>query len=46
MGDNSMYCMILDPIPSTAFGKGSSMPDYCQVVLEVEQTCLKEHEEG
>ena len=27
-GDNSMYCMILDPFPSTAFGKGSATPDY------------------
>ena len=27
MGDNSMYCMIPDPFPSSAFGKGSAMPD-------------------
>ena len=26
--DNSMYCMIPDPFPSTAFGKGSATPDY------------------
>ena len=26
-GDNSMYCMIPDPFPSTAFGKGSATPD-------------------
>ena len=25
--DNSMYCMIPDPFPSTAFGKGSVTPD-------------------
>ena len=24
-GDNSMYCMIPDPFPSTAFGKGSAI---------------------
>ena len=31
-GDNSMYCMIPDPFPSSAFGKGSATPDYghCQ----------------
>ena len=28
-GDNSMYCMIPDPFPSTAFDKGSATPDYC-----------------
>ena len=28
MGDNSMYCMIPDPFPSSAFGKGSATPDY------------------
>ena len=27
-GDNSMYCMIPDPFPSTVFGKGSATPDY------------------
>ena len=27
-GDNSMYCMIPDPFPSSAFGKGSAPPDY------------------
>ena len=27
-GDNSMYCMIPDPFPSSAFGKGSATPDY------------------
>ena len=27
MGDNSMYCMIPDPFPSTAFVKGSATPD-------------------
>ena len=26
-GDNSMYCMIPDPFPSSAFGKGSATPD-------------------
>ena len=26
--DNSMYCMIPDPFPSLAFGKGSATPDY------------------
>ena len=26
-GDNSMYCMIPDPFPSSGFGKGSAMPD-------------------
>ena len=26
MGDNSMYCMIPDPFPSSAFGKGSATP--------------------
>ena len=26
--DNSMYCMIPDPFPSSAFGKGSTTPDY------------------
>ena len=25
--DNSMYCMIPDPFPSLAFGKGSATPD-------------------
>ena len=25
--DNSMYCMIPDPFPSSAFGKGSATPD-------------------
>ena len=25
-GDNSMYCMIPDPFPSSAFGKGSATP--------------------
>ena len=28
MDDNSMYCMIPDPFPSTVFGKGSATPDY------------------
>ena len=28
MGDNSMYRMIPDPFPSTAFGKGMATPDY------------------
>ena len=28
MGDNSMYCIIPDPFPSSAFGKGSATPDY------------------
>ena len=27
-GDNSMNCMIPDPFPSSAFGKGSATPDY------------------
>ena len=27
-GDNSMNCIIPDPFPSSAFGKGSAMPDY------------------
>ena len=27
-GDNSMYCMIPDPFPSSAFGIGSATPDY------------------
>ena len=27
-GDNSIYCMIPDPFPSIAFGKGSATPDY------------------
>ena len=33
-GDNSMYCMIPDPFPSSAFGKGSATPDYplCLIV--------------
>ena len=26
-GENSMYCMIPDPFPSSAFGKGSATPD-------------------
>ena len=26
--DNSMYCMIPDPFPSSAFGKGSAKTDY------------------
>ena len=26
--DNSMYCIIPDPFPSTAFGKWSATPDY------------------
>ena len=26
-GDSSMYCMIPDPFPSSAFGKGSATPD-------------------
>ena len=26
-GDNSMYCMIPDPFPSSVFGKGSATPD-------------------
>ena len=32
-GDNSMYCMIPDPFPSSAFGEGSATPDYslCRV---------------
>ena len=30
-GDNSMYCMIPDPFPSIAFGKGSVTPDYRRV---------------
>ena len=25
--DNSMYCMIPDPFPSSTFGKGSATPD-------------------
>ena len=29
--DNSMYCMIPDPFPSSAFGKGSATPDYQRV---------------
>ena len=33
MGDNSMYCMIPDPFPSSAFGKGSAMPDYFSLGL-------------
>ena len=28
MSDNSIYCMIPEPFPSTVFGKGSAMPDY------------------
>ena len=31
-GDNSMYCMIPDPFPSSAFGKGSATPDYILLV--------------
>ena len=27
MGDNSMYCKIPDPFPSTVFGKVSATPD-------------------
>ena len=27
-----MYCMIPDPFPSTAFGKGSAMPEYLKVL--------------
>ena len=27
-GDNSIYCMIPDPFPHTAFGKWSVTPDY------------------
>ena len=29
-GDNSMYCMIPDPFPSSAFGKGLATPDYIE----------------
>ena len=29
-GDNSMYCMIPDPFPSVAFGKGSSKRNYIE----------------
>ena len=31
--DNSMYCMIPDPFPSSAFGKGSATPDYSLICL-------------
>ena len=33
VSDNSMYCMIPDPFPSTAFGKGSATPDYLILAL-------------
>ena len=33
MGANSMYSMIPDPFPSTAFGKGSATPDYIDIPL-------------
>ena len=33
--DNSMYCMIPDPFPSSAFGKGSATPDYTQTLIIV-----------
>ena len=33
--DNSMYCMIPDPFPSTAFGKGSATPDYSPVSVNL-----------
>ena len=29
-GDNSMYFMIPDPFPSSAYGKGSATPDYIE----------------
>ena len=32
-GDNSMICMIPDPFPSSAFGKGSTTPDYSPSLL-------------
>ena len=38
-GDNSMYCMIPDPFPSTAFGKGSATPGY-SVLSEVKITAV------
>ena len=32
-GDNSKYCMISDPFPSSAFGKGSATPDYPVAII-------------
>ena len=41
-GDNSMYCIIPDHFPSTAFGKGSATPDYPGVgVVSHRQTLLE-----
>ena len=52
--DNSMYCMIPDPFPSSAFGKGSATPDYvcCSALLQnlvrnsEETQCLEEISRG
>ena len=35
--DNSMYCMIPDPFPSSAFGKGSATPDYTHNPMETRE---------
>ena len=32
-GDNSMYYMIPDPLPSSAFGKGSTTPVYIVAIV-------------
>ena len=42
VGDNSMYCKIPNPFPSSAFGKGSATPDYSKVkptLIESIYTC-------
>ena len=40
VSDNSMYCMIPDPFPSSAFGKGSATPDYKPGTISVRGTVL------
>ena len=40
-GDNSMYCMIPDPFPSSAFGKVSATPYYCEVVYQGNSVLVK-----
>ena len=39
-GDNSMYCMIPDPFPSSAFGKGSATPDYLVRGVQWSKLCF------
>ena len=39
--DNSMYCMIPDPFPSSAFGKGSATPDYIESTTVLSDNMMK-----